>query len=202
MGAAPPPRADGRLAVASVVAGLAAGAAGYYDDLAGGAAKGIAGHLGALRHGRVTTGVVKMVGHRRRELARPSALLAGPAAAPYRPRSSTSLWARGSSPATANLVNLLDLRPGRALKAGLTLGVPLALSPTGAAAAGTVGCAAALIADDLAERVMLGDAGANSLGALLGVALAARTGSDRTGSPCWPGWSPSPWRASGSASPT
>jgi hypothetical protein len=34
----------------------------------------------------------------------------------------------------------------------------------------------AVLADDLAGRSMLGDAGANALGALLGVALAARTG--------------------------
>ena len=41
--------------------------------------------------------------------------------------------------------------------------------------AGTLGAGAALLAD-LDEEIMLGDAGANALGALLGVALAARTG--------------------------
>ena len=76
----------------------------------------------------------------------------------------------------ANLVNLLDLRPGRALKAGLIVAVPLAATDVGGAVAGPVGAAAAMLPDDLSERVMLGDSGANALGAVLGVALAARTG--------------------------
>jgi hypothetical protein len=68
---------------------------------------------------------------------------------------------------SANLLNLLDLRPGRALKVAL-LGAAALGRP------GLVGVAAVLLPDDLAERTMLGDAGANALGAVLGLALADR----------------------------
>ncbi len=75
---------------------------------------------------------------------------------------------------TANLVNLLDLRPGRALKAVIVLGAPGALGSAPAAAA--VGASVGVIADDLDARAMLGDTGANAAGALLGLALVERSG--------------------------
>jgi hypothetical protein len=74
----------------------------------------------------------------------------------------------------ANLANLLDLRPGRAIKAAA---VPAAVLAAGAGdgselAAGALSAILATAPDDLGERVMLGDSGANALGAAVGVAAA------------------------------
>ena len=76
--------------------------------------------------------------------------------------------------ASANLVNLLDLRPGRALKATGLAAVPMALAGgTGAGvAAAIVGVSVAGLESDLDERDKLGDGGANALGAALGAAVA------------------------------
>ncbi|MEU3457234.1 hypothetical protein ABZ671_27065 [Micromonospora sp. NPDC006766] len=174
---------------AALLAGVGAGTVGLYDDIVGArpeqrAAKGFAGHLAALREGRVTAGLVKIVGVGAAGLGA-AALLAADrrvAAHPRRQRAGAVgrgidvLLGAGVVAGTANLVNLLDLRPGRALKAGMLLGAPLSAGPYGGIAAGAVGAAAGLVRDDLDERVMLGDSGANALGALLGVSLAARTG--------------------------
>jgi UDP-N-acetylmuramyl pentapeptide phosphotransferase/UDP-N-acetylglucosamine-1-phosphate transferase len=159
-------------AAAALTAGLGSGAVGLYDDLVGARpehkAKGFHGHLAALRRGQVTSGMVKIVGIG----------AAGLTAAALLPRRSVidTLLGAGVIAGAANLTNLLDLRPGRALKVGLLVGAPLAAGPAGGLAAGPVGAAAGLLPDDLAERTMLGDCGANALGALLGTALAARTG--------------------------
>ena len=167
------------LATSTLVAGLGAGAVGFYDDTVGSrpehTAKGFRGHVGALRDGRVTSGLVKVVGVGAAGLAASAILPSRRRRGPLARAVDVALGA-GVIAGMANLVNLLDLRPGRALKAGILVGVPLAASDVGAAVAGPVGAAAALLPDDLSERVMLGDSGANALGAVLGVALAARTG--------------------------
>lgn len=141
---------------AAVVAGLGACAVGAYDDLAGGSDKGLRGHLSALAHGRVTSGTAKILGIGATGLL--TASLVGP-------RSRADLLAGGALVAgTANLLNLLDLRPGRALKAGAALAVVLR-EP------GVAGACLAALPGDLRERTMLGDAGANALGAVLGTSL-------------------------------
>ncbi len=157
---------------AALLAGLAAGTIGGYDDLfgsrsAGSADKGVRGHLGALLQGRISTGLVKVVG------ISAAGLMAAPAVA----TGGVDVVVTGGIIAgSANLVNLLDLRPGRALKAGLLIGLPMVPGPAGALMAGPLGAAAAALPDDLGERTMLGDSGANALGAVLGLGLAASTG--------------------------
>ncbi|MEU0154606.1 hypothetical protein [Micromonospora fulviviridis] len=174
---------------AALLAGVGAGSVGLYDDIVGArpeqkAAKGFAGHLAALREGRVTAGLVKIAGVGAAGLGAAALLAADQRVAAHPRRQRAGAFGRGLDvllgagvvAGTANLVNLLDLRPGRALKSGMLLGVPLATGPYGGIAAGAVGAAAGLVREDLDERVMLGDSGANALGALLGVSLAARTG--------------------------
>ena len=145
----------------------ASAALGCYDDLFGVThARGLRGHFSALGRGELTTGLVKMAG-----LA-----AAGLVAAPRRSRPVARLADAALISGTANLVNLLDLRPGRALKATALLGAPLAVggSSGSVAAAGAAATAVALLPGDLAEQHMIGDCGANALGALLGWSVAAR----------------------------
>ncbi|TDB76984.1 hypothetical protein [Micromonospora sp. KC721] len=188
-GAAALGASSGPAGAAALVAGLGSGAVGLYDDVVGArpeqkAAKGFTGHLAALREGRVTAGMAKVVGVGAAGLGAAALLAADPRVAAHRRRQRQGTFGRavdvllgaGVVAGTANLVNLLDLRPGRALKSGLLLGVPLTGGPHGGIAAGAVGAASGLLGEDLDEQVMVGDSGANALGALLGVALAARTG--------------------------
>jgi len=74
-----------------------------------------------------------------------------------------------------NVFNLLDLRPGRAIKAFVLLGAGLTLGSLDARPLWSLGlfAAPALVAGlyDLRERAMLGDTGANLLGALAGLWL-------------------------------
>jgi UDP-GlcNAc:undecaprenyl-phosphate/decaprenyl-phosphate GlcNAc-1-phosphate transferase len=154
-------------ATGAAVAG-AVGAVGLFDDLSGSAAsKGLRGHLSALRRGEVTSGAVKVV------VIGAAGLAAG---AGVSDNAVDAVIGGAAVAGHANLLNLLDLRPGRALKVAL-LHAPLAFSsPAGAIAAAGLGAGASVLADDLGERTMLGDAGANALGAVLGLALVARSG--------------------------
>nr|WP_051049798.1 hypothetical protein [Nocardiopsis ganjiahuensis] len=155
-----------RVRAAAALAAAGSAAFGAYDDLAGSArAKGLRGHLGALAHGEVTTGAVKMAGIGATGLAAAFLLRKGPL---------DTLVDGALIAASANLVNLFDLRPGRAVKFALLASAPALASPAAPLVGPVLGAAAALLPDDLAERSMLGDSGANALGAALGVAAAAR----------------------------
>jgi hypothetical protein len=119
-------------------------AIGLADDLISGPARGIRGHLRA----GVTTGMLKAV--------------AIPLYGLVRTRSLSGALLIALS---ANFLNQLDTRPGRALKAYLAL-APLVRSPL---------MPAVLVAPyDLREMVMLGDAGSNALGAMLGLSSVDR----------------------------
>ena len=157
-----------------VVAVAAAAGLGLYDDLAGGThARGLRGHLRALQHGEVTSGLVKLVG------LTGASLVAVALPGPDGRRGVVDVAVDGALVAgTANLVNLLDLRPGRALKTALLLAVPgtAGTSPARMLAAGVAGSALASLPADLAEQRMLGDCGANAVGATLGWVVIRSTG--------------------------
>jgi hypothetical protein len=125
-------------------------AIGLADDRWSGEERGFLAHLRARR----TTGVLKLVGI--------------PLVGLLRTRSLSGGLLVGLS---ANALNQLDTKPGRALKAYLAAAVivdaPVAL-------------AVLLAPYDLREMTMLGDGGSNGLGALLGLSSVNRfTGRDR-----------------------
>lgn len=162
--------ADPHLVAAAALVIVVMGAAGEWDDRKGDErARGFAGHFGAARHGRLTGGVLKLVAGSLVGLA------AGALTSSGRGIIETALLVALG----ANFVNLLDRGPGRAGKVTLLAGVPLVVfgAPGWAlVAAGTFGGLAAVLPLDLAERAMLGDAGANPLGALVGLGLALSLG--------------------------
>jgi hypothetical protein len=143
--AAGPLRVNYRGARVPIVGWLAAAhaplvtAIGLADDLWSGEERGFRGHL---RSGR-TTGVLKLVGI--------------PVVALARTRSVSGALLVALS---ANALNQLDTRPGRALK--VYIGAALALEAP-------LGLAVLLLPYDLREMAMLGDAGSNGFGAMLGL---------------------------------
>ncbi len=166
-----------RAAVALV--GTVSGLVGGYDDLAGARPeqardKGLAGHLRALRAGRVSAGAVKVAGIGAAAAA--AALLTGGRGGRGDRGLADAVVTTGLVAGTANLVNLLDLRPGRAAKAVALAAAAGLGGPSGALVAGPLGASLAVLPADLGERVMLGDCGANAAGALLGLRLAAVPG--------------------------
>lgn len=163
-----------------LLAALGFGVLGLLDDIAGsgvpaaggGTERGFRGHLGALADGRITTGALKLLG---------GGVLALLVVAPVVGQSPARLVADAALVGLcANLANLLDRAPGRTTKVCVAAFAVLALAAQRTSAlSGTavlVGAALGLLLDDLHERVMLGDAGSNVLGAVLGVAVVAALG--------------------------
>ena len=118
-----------RAALGGAVAALGGGLAGYIDDVDQGAhdggkvAKGLKGHLGALAHGQVTTGVIKIAGIGASALA--ASALVGSKATSVSGKAADLALNTVLIAGAANLANLLDLRPGRALKATVLVAAPL-----------------------------------------------------------------------------
>jgi UDP-N-acetylmuramyl pentapeptide phosphotransferase/UDP-N-acetylglucosamine-1-phosphate transferase len=157
---------EARSAVLFAVVGF--GFLGLVDDLAAvGEDRGFKGHLRALREGRVTTGMLKLVGG--------AAVAVVLVATPGFKSGRTLIVDALLIALAANLGNLLDRAPGRTIKFGLVAYVPIAIAigtaPIGIAVAPVMGAALGLLGDDLHERLMLGDTGANVIGAVLGLAV-------------------------------
>ncbi len=140
---------------------------GLLDDVAvDEGASGYRGHVAALLRGRLTAGSLKMV--------------AGPAVAvvvvaPVANDSAVRLLLDAALVAlAANLANLFDRAPGRVIKVSVLMAaVCVACASAAPQLLGlcvVAGAAAGLLVPDLRERMMLGDAGANPLGATLGLA--------------------------------
>jgi UDP-N-acetylmuramyl pentapeptide phosphotransferase/UDP-N-acetylglucosamine-1-phosphate transferase len=155
-----------------IVAGLFGfGALGFLDDVLGGdAERGWKAHLRALAAGRLSAGGVKLFGGGVLGL-----MLASSAGSTASGGGGVlRLAADGALVAlAANLGNAFDRAPGRTIKVSLVAWLPLAVAAWGDAAGvalgPVMGAALGLLPDDLAERLMLGDAGANALGAALGL---------------------------------
>jgi hypothetical protein len=146
-----------------LIAGIAAVfAAGLHDDRQPVRVRGLVTHLHALSRGRVTSGILKLV-----------AAVAAALAWVLATDGSVARVVLGVPviAGSANLWNLLDVAPGRALKFGLVAGVGLFLARPSTVLGATVGAAAVLLPLDVREHAMLGDSGANALGFLLGVGL-------------------------------
>jgi UDP-GlcNAc:undecaprenyl-phosphate/decaprenyl-phosphate GlcNAc-1-phosphate transferase len=159
-----------RLLVVAVYA-LGVALLGTIDDMLGSRGSGSApaprgwrGHTAALLRGQPSTGALKAAGSLGLALLA-TELLGLP----------VGRWLLASAVLVlaTNALNLLDLRPGRAFKAFALLGGGLTIGVGELRPLWTLGLFAgpALVAGvyDLRERAMLGDAGANLLGALAGL---------------------------------
>ncbi|MDQ3878684.1 MAG: hypothetical protein M3290_10110 [Actinomycetota bacterium] len=156
-----------RLIVASAVVIVVMYFAGAWDDRRGDERpRGFKGHLTAARGRSLTGGIVKSV----------AGVTSGVVAGAVLGETAAAIAVTALLIAlSANLANLLDRAPGRTSKVAIAGGIGLAISgPLGWAvvASGLLGGVVGSVGLDLAEKAMLGDAGANPLGGLLGLGLA------------------------------
>jgi hypothetical protein len=134
--------------------------AGLHDDRQTRAVHGIRAHFTELARGRVTSGILKIVA---------AVVAAAIAVVAAGGRGWTLVVAILLVAGTTNLVNVLDVGPGRAMKFSFVIAVGLLLVESTGLGWASAGQAAVLLPFDVRERGMLGDAGANLLGFVLGV---------------------------------
>ncbi len=151
---------------------------GFLDDALGrgeavDAPRGWRGHARALREGSLSTGAVKALG----ALALAAYVVSGRGLESWGYLADVALLILAT-----NLFNLLDLRPGRAEKGLVLLGLGLCLGAWTIAPVELLGIFAAPVLVGawftLRERAMLGDTGSNLIGAIAGVWLLTTLGSD------------------------
>lgn len=163
--------------VSSVIAVCGFAVIGLFDDLVGTElARGWRGHVQALRTGQLTSGAVKLL---------VGAAVALVAVAPLNLATPEHVLAAVVVAGSANAANLFDLRPARLAKVAVPIAVVLAI------AAGSLGAVlgplmfvaavVALAPAELREALMLGDTGANPLGAAVGLLAVAAADADRLG---------------------
>jgi len=164
-----PPGAVEAVAFVSGVALL-----GLLDDVLGTGAeypRGVRAHLAHTLGGRPSTGAIKALATAGLALA----LVAAPGSALAGPSFGDSATAVATLTLAPHVFNLLDLRPGRALKAFAVLGAGLALGARDLDVAARLGVllgpVLVLLPLDVRERGMLGDAGASAVGAIAGLWL-------------------------------
>ena len=171
---------DGLTVYAVLWCVLGFGLLGVLDDLLATADdRGFAGHLRALCRGRLSTGALKLIGGAAVALTLGSELDGGR----VHQRLLVVVLDAAVIALSANTANLFDRAPGRTLKVtGLAYGVLAVVAIKGGSSGDlgavgfVVGAGAALLRADLDERIMLGDAGANPLGAVLGVGACLTVG--------------------------
>jgi UDP-GlcNAc:undecaprenyl-phosphate/decaprenyl-phosphate GlcNAc-1-phosphate transferase len=162
------PVPEWRVPLLVVIGALLLHLVGRADDRRDHGPRGLGGHVGSLFRGRVTTGILKLV--------------VGVTAAMFlamevgggvlRVVVATLVIAL-----SVNVTNALDVRPGRALKWALLILTVVVVAAWGGGVvlveAAYLGAGLVVLPFDLRERAMLGDAGSNPLGLVVGAGLAA-----------------------------